>query len=205
MIKEIKSFVSGMCETNSYILSDEDNNCVIIDPEGSVSPYIKYISENCLKPIYIMLTHAHFDHIGAMEPLRRKYDIQVLAGEKEDVVLKDPNINLTTMIGAGKSFSADRLLKDGETFTAGKMEFKVILTPGHTCGSICYICQDTMIAGDTLFLGSCGRTDFPTGDWKTMNESLRLLKNLDGDYTVYPGHGPATTLEAERRTNMFMR
>lgn len=205
MIKEIKSFVSGMCETNSYILSDEENNCVIIDPEGSAAPYINYISQNSLKPIYIMLTHAHFDHIGAMEPLRREYGIQVLAGEKEDIVLKDPNINLTTMIGAGRSFTADRLLKDGEVFSAGRMEFKVIFTPGHTCGSVCFLSGDTMIAGDTLFLGSCGRTDFPTGDWKTMNESLHLLKKLDGDYTVYSGHGPATTLEAERRTNMFMR
>lgn len=205
MIKEIKSFVSGMCETNSYILSDENKNCVIIDPEGSAAQYIKHISENSLKPVYILLTHAHFDHIGAMEPLRKEYGIQVLAGEKEDVVLKDPNINLTTMIGAGRSFSADRLLKDGEIFSAGSMEFKVLFTPGHTCGSICYISGNIMIAGDTLFLGSCGRTDFPTGDWKTMNESLRMLKNLDGDYKVYPGHGPSTTLETERRTNMFMR
>ncbi len=205
MIKEIKSFVGGMCETNSYILSDEDKNCVIIDPEGNAAPFIKYISENGLKPICILLTHAHFDHIGAMEPLRKEYGIPVFAGEKEDVVLKDPSINLTTMTGEAKSFSADRLLKDGETFTVGKMEFKVIFTPGHTCGSVCYISGNTMIAGDTLFLGSCGRTDFPTGDWGTMNESLHLLKELDGNYTVYPGHGPATTLETERRTNMFMR
>lgn len=205
MLKEIKSFVSGMCETNSYILIDEDKNCVIVDPEGSSAPYIKYISDNSLKPICILLTHAHFDHIGAMEPLRKEYGVPVIAGEKEDIVLKDPSINLTTMTGEGKSFSADRLLKDGETFTVGKMEFKVIFTPGHTCGSVCYICGNTMIAGDTLFLGSCGRTDFPTGDWKTMNDSLHLLKDLDGDYTVYPGHGPETTLETERKTNMFMK
>lgn len=205
MIKEVKSFISGMCETNSYILSDEEKNCVIVDPEGGAAQYIKYISENGLKPVYILLTHAHFDHIGAMEPLRKEYGIQVLAGEEEDAVLKDPNINLTTMIGAGKSFSADRLLKDGEVFSAGAMEFKVLFTPGHTCGSVCYISGDIMIAGDTLFLGSCGRTDFPTGDWKTMNQSLNMLKNLSGDYKVYSGHGPSTTLEAERRTNMFMR
>lgn len=194
-----------MCDTNSYIISDEDKNCVIVDPEGRTEQYIRYISENELKPVYILLTHAHFDHIGAMEGLRNEYSVQVLAGADEKKVLEDPNINLTTMIGQGKSFRADRYLSDGEEFTAGSMSFKTIFTPGHTCGSVCYICGDIMVAGDTLFMGSCGRTDFPTGDWGKMNESLQMLKNMKGDYKVLSGHGPATTLETERRTNMFMR
>ncbi len=205
MIKSIKTFISGMCDTNSYIISDEDKNCVIVDPEGRTEQYIRYISENELKPVYILLTHAHFDHIGAMEGLRNEYSVQVLAGADEKKVLEDPNINLTTMIGQGKSFRADRYLSDGEEFTAGSMSFKTIFTPGHTCGSVCYICGDIMVAGDTLFMGSCGRTDFPTGDWGKMNESLQMLKNMKGDYKVLSGHGPATTLETERRTNMFMR
>ncbi len=205
MIKSIKTFISGMCDTNSYIISDEDKNCVIVDPEGRTEQYIRYISENELKPVYILLTHAHFDHIGAMEGLRNEYSVQVLAGADEKKVLEDPNINLTTMIGQGKSFRADRYLSDGEEFTAGSMSFKTIFTPGHTCGSVCYICGDIMVAGDTLFMGSCGRTDFPTGDWGKMNESLQMLKNMKGDYKVLSGHGPATTLETERRANMFMR
>ena len=205
MIKNMKSFVSGMCETNSYILSDEDNNCVIFDPEGSSAQYINYIKANNLKPLAIMLTHAHFDHVGAMEALKKEYGIEVIAGEDEKPVLENPSINLTTMIGTAKSYSADRYVKDGEEVELGKMKFKVIFTPGYTCGSVCYICGDTMISGDTLFMGSCGRTDFPTGDWKQMTESLKLLKNLDGDYKVYSGHGPSTTLERERKTNMYMR
>ena len=104
MIKDIKTFVSGMCETNSYIFSDEENNCVIIDPEGRAEQYIKYISSNGLKPVCILLTHAHFDHIGAMEGLRKEYGIQVYAGADEKKVLEDPNINLTSMIGKGQSF-----------------------------------------------------------------------------------------------------
>ncbi len=206
MIKNIKCFVSGMCETNTYIISDENSNCVIVDPESRHEPYVKYIEENGLKPVYIILTHAHFDHIGAMEGLRKALKIDVLAGEDEKRTLNDPHINMSDEFGGrGTSFEADRYLKDGEEFTAGSMTFKTLFTPGHTCGSVCYLCENVMIAGDTLFMGSCGRTDFPTGDWNKMMRSLNMLKNLEGDYHVLPGHGPATTLGRERATNMFMR
>lgn len=204
MIKDIKMITGGMCETNSYIISDENGVCVIVDPEGRADVYTRYIESNALKPEAILLTHAHFDHIGAMEPLRKEYSVKVYAGEREKTVLNDPRINLTSMIGQGRSFEADVYLSDGEEFTIGSMTFKTVYTPGHTCGSVCYLIDDVMIAGDTLFMGSCGRTDFPTGDWGKMNESLQMLKNLEGDYRVLSGHGPETTLERERRTNMFM-
>lgn len=204
MIKDIKMITGGMCETNSYIISDENGVCVIVDPEGRADAYTRYIESNALKPEAILLTHAHFDHIGAMEPLRKEYSVKVYAGEREKAVLNDPRINLTSMIGQGRSFEADVYLSDGEEFTIGSMTFKTVYTPGHTCGSVVYLIDGVMIAGDTLFMGSCGRTDFPTGDWGKMNESLQMLKNLDGDYRVLSGHGPETTLERERRTNMFM-
>ena len=204
MIKDIKMITGGMCETNSYIISDENGVCVIVDPEGRADVYTRYIESNALKPEAILLTHAHFDHIGAMEPLRKEYSRKVYAGEREKAVLNDPRINLTSMIGQGRSFEADVYLSDGEEFTIGSMTFKTVYTPGHTCGSVVYLIDRVMIAGDTLFMGSCGRTDFPTGDWGKMNESLQMLKNLEGDYRVLSGHGPETTLERERRTNMFM-
>lgn len=204
MIKDIKMITGGMCETNSYIISDENGVCVIVDPEGRADVYTRYIERNALKPEAILLTHAHFDHIGAMEPLRKEYSVKVYAGEREKAVLNDPRINLTSMIGQGRSFEADVYLSDGEEFTIGSMTFKTVYTPGHTCGSVVYLIDGVMIAGDTLFMGSCGRTDFPTGDWGKMNESLQMLKNLEGDYRVLSGHGPETTLERERRTNMFM-
>lgn len=204
MIKDIKMITGGMCETNSYIISDENGVCVIVDPEGRADVYTRYIESNSLKPEAILLTHAHFDHIGAMEPLRKEYSVKVYAGEREKAVLNDPRINLTSMIGQGRSFEADVYLSDGEEFTIGSMTFKTVYTPGHTCGSVVYLIDGVMIAGDTLFMGSCGRTDFPTGDWGKMNESLQMLKNLEGDYRVLSGHGPETTLERERRTNMFM-
>ena len=204
MIKDIKMITGGMCETNSYIISDENGVCVIVDPEGRADVYTRYIESNALKPEAILLTHAHFDHSGAMEPLRKEYSVKVYAGEREKAVLNDPRINLTSMIGQGRSFEADVYLSDGEEFTIGSMTFKTVYTPGHTCGSVVYLIDGVMIAGDTLFMGSCGRTDFPTGDWGKMNESLQMLKNLEGDYRVLSGHGPETTLERERRTNMFM-
>ena len=204
MIKDIKMITGGMCETNSYIISDENGVCVIVDPEGRADVYTRYIESNALKPEAILLTHAHFDHIGAMEPLRKEYSVKVYAGEREKAVLNDPRINLTSMIGQGRSFEADVYLSDGEEFTIGSMTFKTVYTPGHTCGSVVYLIDRVMIAGDTLFMGSCGRTDFPTGDWGKMNESLQMLKNLEGDYRVLSGHGSETTLERERRTNMFM-
>lgn len=204
MIKDIKMITGGMCETNSYIISDENGVCVIVDPEGRADVYTRYIESNALKPEAILLTHAHFDHIGAMEPLRKEYSVKVYAGEREKAVLNDPRINLTSMIGQGRRFEADVYLSDGEEFTIGSMTFKTVYTPGHTCGSVVYLIDRVMIAGDTLFMGSCGRTDFPTGDWGKMNESLQMLKNLEGDYRVLSGHGPETTLERERRTNMFM-
>lgn len=204
MIKDIKMITGGMCETNSYIISDENGVCVIVDPEGRADVYTRYIESNALKPEAILLTHAHFDHIGAMEPLRKEYSVKVYAGEREKAVLNDPRINLTSMIGQGRSLEADVYLSDGEEFTIGSMTFKTVYTPGHTCGSVVYLIDGVMIAGDTLFMGSCGRTDFPTGDWGKMNESLQMLKNLEGDYRVLSGHGPETTLERERRTNMFM-
>ena len=204
MIKDIKMITGGMCETNSYIISDENGVCVIVDPEGRADVYTRYIESNALKPEAILLTHAHFDHIGAMEPLRKEYSVKVYAGEREKAVLNDPRINLTSMIGQGRSFEADVYLSDGEEFTIGSMTFKTVYTPGHTCGSVVYLIDGVMIAGDTLFMGSCGRTDFPTGDWGKMNESLQMLKNLKGDYRVLSGHGPETTLERERRPNMFM-
>ena len=204
MIKDIKMITGGMCETNSYIISDENGVCVIVDPEGRADVYTRYIESNALKPEAILLTHAHFDHIGAMEPLRKEYSVKVYAGEREKTVINDPRINLTSIIGQGRSFEANVYLSDGEEFTIGSMTFKTVYTPGHTCGSVVYLIDGVMIAGDTLFMGSCGRTDFPTGDWGKMNESLQMLKNLEGDYRVLSGHGPETTLERERRTNMFM-
>ena len=202
MLKEIKHLVLG--QTNCYILSDENKNCVIFDPDGNGDEAVDYIKKNKLNVKYIMLTHGHMDHIGAVEALRKYYNVEVCCGEFERELLLNPQENLSLYFGNPVSLKADKFLKDGETFTVDGLEFKIIYTPGHTIGSICYLIDKYIVSGDTLFMGSCGRYDLPTGNSSMMTQSLKKLASLEGDYTVLPGHGPSTTLEHERICNPYM-
>lgn len=202
---EIKTYVMGQGGTNCYIISNESKDCVVVDCDGDISAMARYLDRNGLKPEYIILTHGHDDHIGSVEELAEKYGSKIAAGRLETDMLANPELNLSSFIGGRPvSIKPDTLLDDGERFNAGGLEFKVMHTPGHTQGGICLIIEDKLISGDTLFAGSCGRTDFPGGDWGQMTKSLKRLAALEGDYTVYPGHGPATTLAQERRMNPYM-
>ena len=200
----IKTLEMGYIGTNCYVVSDEKGTCAIVDCDGNTQPLYQYIDENGLKPTHILLTHGHFDHIGAVEDVKEKYGCIVCACEKEAPLLADPALNASNMSYKPLSIIADVLVKEGDTIQVGDLQFKVIETPGHTAGSICFFIEKSILSGDTLFLGSCGRMDFPAGDTSAMMQSLKRLKNLEGDYVVYPGHGPATTLEYERKTNPFM-
>ncbi len=201
---EIKILEMGYIGTNCYVVSDEQKNCAIIDCDGDTTALYSYIDQNDLNPTHILLTHGHFDHIGAVEEVQEKYGCLVCACEKEIPLLASPELNASNMSHRPLSLTPDVTVKEGDCVTVGDLEFKVMETPGHTEGSICFVIANTIFSGDTLFLGSCGRVDFPTGDAKTMMDSLKRLKNLEGDYVVYPGHGPSTTLEYERKTNPFM-
>ncbi len=201
---KIKAFELGDIGTNCYVVSDDNNTCAIIDCDGNGEPLFDYIDQNNLKPTHILLTHGHFDHIGAVNVTKEKYGCAVYACAKEANLLAEPTINHSGLYGTPISVKPDKLVNDGDEIEVGEMTFKVMETPGHTEGSICFFLDKTIFAGDTLFLGSCGRTDFPTGDWQTMLHSLQKLKNLEGDFVVYPGHGPSTTLDYERKTNPFM-
>lgn len=203
MIKEIKRFVLGICATNCYVISDEDNNCVIVDCDKSY-PVVEYIDSNGLKPALILLTHSHGDHISGVPSLKEKYGCKIGIGAIEQELLSDADKNLSSMINGPLEIEADEHYNDGDTIKVGKMEFKVMLTPGHTKGSVCFISEDIIISGDTLFAGSCGRTDFYSGSWTEILESLNKLVSLKGDYDVLPGHGETTKLSYERRTNPFI-
>lgn len=202
---KVQCFELGSIGTNCYVVSDDNGTCAIIDCDGDGEKLFSYIEENQLKPTHILLTHGHSDHIGAVPAVKEKYNCQICAYKDEVNMLEDPKVNLSgSMFGKGISFSPDILLNDGDSIQVGQLTFQVMYTPGHTSGSICFIIDKTIFSGDTLFLGSCGRTDFPTGDWNTILHSLQQLKALSGDYVVYPGHGPATTLDYERKTNPYM-
>lgn len=203
---EITRLVVGMVETNCYIaLNPQNKEAVIVDPGDNAPKIIETCGKLGASVKVILLTHGHFDHVMAMEELRLKYKAPVFASEQEAGVLADPDKNLSCQFMSGGLYlKADRLLKDQEEFELIGYQFKVIHTPGHTCGSCCYYIasEKVLFAGDTLFEGSYGRIDFPTGNSREMiNSVANVLFGLPEDTDVYPGHMGYTTIGDEKRYN----
>ena len=157
-----------------------------------------------------MLTHGHFDHIGAVKGIKAKHPgVKVYIGEKDAKMLPEAinNRNWREFITAEdyEGLKADVLLNEGDVVKVGSLEFKVMATPGHTRGGVCYICEDCIFSGDTLFKHECGRTDLDGGSYPEILRSLKRLHDIEGDYNVLPGHDALSTLEEERRRNPYMR
>ena len=191
---QIITIPCGPVMANSYIVRQEGSpTCAVIDPADAKLIFDRLQKEG-LTCTHILLTHGHFDHGGDADRVRR------LTGAP--VYLHPADRALPSWLTHG--LTADRELADGDELDFDGLRFKVLHTPGHTPGSVCFLCGDALFAGDTLFAGSCGRTDLPGGSWKTLAASLRRLAELEGDYTVLPGHGEATTLSEERESNPFM-
>lgn len=205
----IRSMVLGPVQTNTYfIINDDTGECVIADPAYSPEKIIEAVEKNDLIPAAVILTHGHFDHIAAVKGLLEKWRVPVFASEAEKELLEDVNLNQSLdAFGYGITVKADRLLKDGEEFEAGGITFRCIHTPGHTAGSCCFLIDSmkALISGDTLFEGSIGRTDLPTGDMGTMRKTLGgKIAELPDELEVYPGHGGITTIEDEKKWNPFL-
>ena len=197
---------SGLFENCYIVRAEGGNEAVVIDPGEGAQEIIRQLDKLNLGVSHILLTHGHADHIAAADDLREKYGAKVAIHEKDAEMLGNPSRNLSAFLGREcKLAPADILLKDGDTIDAAGLSFKVMHTPGHTRGGVCYLTGDVMFSGDTLFEGSIGRTDFPGSDWEEMSQSLALLKGTERDYAVYPGHGEATTLGREKRSNPFMQ
>lgn len=200
--------VLGPVQTNCYYLFREDTKeCVIVDPADEVERIEDFIAKKELKPTAILLTHGHFDHIMAVEPIRKRYDIPVYAAEAERETLADGMLNLSMQMGGGMvSVKADNWLTDGEEIELLGHTVRCILTPGHTVGGMCYYFPQAgiLFSGDTLFEESVGRTDFPGGSMSNLIDSIReKLFVLPDAVQVYPGHGLITSIKNEKMFNPF--
>ena len=186
----------GQLETNCYLVADGDGVAAVIDPAAAPERILQTARDSGLTIQAILLTHGHFDHVGAVAGLTQALRCPVWMHENE--------LTLPEYLTDGPLYYTDGY-GEGDTVTAGKLNFSVLHTPGHTPGSVCLRCEDALFSGDTLFAGSCGRTDFSGGSGSEMCRSLRRLAQLPGDLAVYPGHGEATTLAREKRENPYLR
>ena len=201
----IETMAVGFLGTNCYLVYSGDQ-AVVIDPGADAEKILERVEALSLKIEYILLTHAHFDHVLAVSEIIKKTGATLVSTEGERLRLTDAEVSGHTML-RNREFiplCADREVSDGEKITVGDMIFEFMLTPGHTEGSVCILCGDVMFSGDTLFAGTCGRCDLSGGDIGQMMKSLKKLFLLPGDFRVLSGHGEETTLSHERVTNMYM-
>ena len=200
-----KSFALGAYETNCYIVADEASlDCAVIDPGADATTILNYLEETKLHCRFVLLTHGHFDHTGAVEDLLAETDAALFV-HKADVG-----------VSVGGDFyrfqppQDTRYYADGDVISLGSVSFTVIETPGHTPGSVTLLCSEAgsedklLFTGDTLFRDSCGRTDFPGSSADDILRSLKRLAQLPGNYEVYPGHGLFSNLDRERSVNYFV-
>ena len=205
---QVFKLITGSMRTNCFIVSnDGSSECLIIDPGNDADKIVEFLSEKRLTPAAVLLTHGHFDHILGLKKLLKIYSMPVYALAEEKALLEHAEINCSADFHDDFELSPDVLLKDGEIIKPAEVLLKVLKTPGHTKGSCCYYSEDAGIifTGDTLFFRTIGSTDFPTGDFKEICDSLVKLKNLPEETVVYTGHGPDTTIGSEKRQNLYLR
>lgn len=198
----------GQYMTNCYFLYREgSSDTIIIDPADSGAYLYDKLKEKGFDIKAILLTHGHFDHIFGVEALQKKTGSKVYACEAEKALLADSGLNVSEGVGRPVTVHPDVFLSDGQELDLCDIHIKVIFTPGHTAGSCCFYIEEAgfLIAGDTLFEGSVGRTDLPTGSTRTMMDSIKdKLMALPDETKVYPGHGGSTTIGFERENNPFL-
>ena len=209
MKAELQGYVVGPIQTNCYILSDEETRqAILIDPGPGSDKLIAEPERQGLSLVAILMTHAHWDHIACAETFHERYRAPRYLLQAETITASDPEINLSGEFeGMGRSYDWDKLVTDGQKVEIGPFKFTCLATPGHTPGGVCYYFEKEgfLFAGDSLFEGSVGRTDFPGG---SMSQLLRSLQEkvlcLPDETKVFPGHGGETEVGYERKYNPYL-
>jgi glyoxylase-like metal-dependent hydrolase (beta-lactamase superfamily II) len=192
----IKTLPLGLYQTNTYIIaSAASKTCCVIDPGYEAETILDYLDESGLQLEAILLTHGHFDHVGAVRDLVAETGCRVY--------IHPEDLQLPPMFTAGRIYYTHTYTEGSQLDLAG-LSIHVLHTPGHTPGSVCLLTENVLFSGDTLFAGSCGRTDIG-GSWPVIQASLKRLQTIEADFTVYPGHGESTTLAREKKYNPYMR
>ena len=196
----LKTVPAGVYEANCYILVDEETkDCAIIDAGGDAGKISAAVESMNGKPKYLLLTHGHFDHVGGVKEICSKYDIPFYISKIDEEYMEKDNSVFGTLP------KASGYLKEGDVVKLGSREIKVIETPGHTKGGLCFLIDGKLFTGDTLFQGSIGRTDFIGGDMKEIISSIKnKLLPLGDDVEVYPGHGPSSSIKFEKMRNPYL-
>ena len=202
ILKRIKMEIPMVGETNCYIIQDEETKeTMVIDPGGEADRISEMLDTLNANVKYIVLTHCHGDHIAGVKRIKEKYGGKILIHFEDEPGLRDPQINLSDYIGLGTiTLEADSRLNDNDLIHIGDIEFKVLHTPGHTKGGICLYIESEKIlfSGDTIFRGTWGRTDLPTGSFEAAIKSItEKVMTLSEDTIIYPGHGKSTMVKEE--------
>ena len=195
----------GSYQTNCYIVwAEGSNSCAVIDPGDEPERLLALLTQQELTVDAILLTHGHFDHVGAVKALWEKYRCALWMHEGDYSQFKNPTTAYFYPL-ANCNFTEVNFCEEGEQIHAGGLTFTVMATPGHTYGSVCYKCEDALFCGDTLFAGSCGRIDLPGGDRAAMLDTLERLAELRESLRIFPGHGGSSSLANEQATNPYLQ
>ncbi len=200
---EIYETAVGPLKTNCYIVASEQNNGVVVDPGFEAEKIVAKAKAAGVNVEYILLTHGHYDHIGAVEEVKKAFPgCKSVVMRADEDICKNPDLVLP---GVTKGIEPDMLVDEGDVIKVDELDFKFIATPGHTKGSACIFCGKKLFSGDTLFSRACGRIDLFGGSAKEMRASLKRLGEMEEDFEVFPGHGVGTTMAIERYANPYLR
>ncbi len=205
---KIETVVVGALETNCYLVyCEETRQCGVVDPGADPEKILHTLFEMSLEPVVLINTHGHVDHIGANFDIKQRFPIPLLLHEADLPLLNNALLSeVAFLLGARASPEPDAFLAHDEDIRIGRQRLTVVATPGHSPGSISLKGDDFLLSGDTLFNDGVGRTDLPGGSWEELVRSIKSrIFSLDGRTRVYPGHGPATTVDREKKSNPFVR